>query len=232
VKIIYEFDGTHGMSPFAQISQGSDGDFYSTTYGGGTFGGGVVFKLTPHGAITVLHNFGDPNYPHDGQIPLAGAAQATDGNFYGVTTKGGTGRHGVIFQITPAGDYSILYHFDRTTGADPRCTPMQHTDGRIYGLTVYGGTRNKGVVYSLDFGLASFVKTLPTSGKVGKTVEILGGGLTGTSNVSFNGTPATFTEVSDTYLKTTVPSGATTGFVTVTTPGATLTSNQQFRVKP
>jgi hypothetical protein len=62
--------------------------------------------------------------------------------------------------------------------------------------------------------------------------RILGGGLTGTSNVSFNGTSATFTEVSDTYLKATVPSGATTGFVTVTTPSGRLTSNQQFRVKP
>jgi hypothetical protein len=69
-------------------------------------------------------------------------------------------------------------------------------------------------------------------GKVGKTVEVLGQGFTGTTAVAFNGTAATFTAKSDTYLTTTVPSGATTGFVTVTTPSGTLTSNKQFRVKP
>jgi hypothetical protein len=67
---------------------------------------------------------------------------------------------------------------------------------------------------------------------VGRTVKILGQGLTGTSAVSFNGISANFTVNSDTYLTTTVPSGAITGFVTVTTPSGTLTSNQQFRVKP
>jgi hypothetical protein len=41
-----------------------------------------------------------------------------------------------------------------------------------------------------------------------------------------------FVSLVSTYLKTTVPSGATTGFVTVTTPGGTLTSNKPFRVKP
>jgi len=102
----------------------------------------------------------------------------------------------------------------------------------IYGLAVAGGTYNKGVVYSFDMGLGPFVSLVSTSGKVGKTVEVLGQGFTGTTAVSFNGTPATFKVVSATFLKATVPSGATTGPVTVTTPGGTLTSNQPFRVKP
>jgi len=71
-----------------------------------------------------------------------------------------------------------------------------------------------------------------TSGRIGKTIEILGQGLTGSTGVSFNGTAANFQVVSDTYLTAVVPSGATTGFVTVTTPGGPLTSNKQFRVKP
>jgi hypothetical protein len=73
---------------------------------------------------------------------------------------------------------------------------------------------------------------VPTLRKVGKAVGILGGGLTGTSNVSFNGTSATFTVVSDTCPTATVPSGATTGVVSLTTPGGALTSNQNFRAKP
>jgi hypothetical protein len=57
-------------------------------------------------------------------------------------------------------------------------------------------------------------------------------GFTGTTNVSFNGASASFTVVSDTYLTATVPSGATTGFVNVTTPGGTLKSNRMFLVTP
>ncbi|HXM19949.1 MAG TPA: IPT/TIG domain-containing protein [Terriglobales bacterium] len=104
--------------------------------------------------------------------------------------------------------------------------------GKIYGMAGNGGTHKWGVVYSFDVGLGPFVSLVSTTGKVGITIEVLGQGFTGTTAVSFNGTAATFTVVSDTYLKTTVPSGATTGFVTVTTPGGTLTSNKEFRVKP
>jgi uncharacterized protein (TIGR03437 family) len=70
----------------------------------------------------------------------------------------------------------------------------------------------------------------PNVGEVGKAVGILGNNLTGTTGVSFNGSPATFAVVSPTYIKATVPSGATTGFVKVTTPKKTLKSNVVFRV--
>jgi hypothetical protein len=70
------------------------------------------------------------------------------------------------------------------------------------------------------------------SGKVGKTIEILGQGFTGTTRVSFNGAAATFKVVSDTYLTATVPAGATTGKVKVVTPNGTLFSNVPFRVLP
>jgi hypothetical protein len=67
---------------------------------------------------------------------------------------------------------------------------------------------------------------------VGKTIGIFGQGFTGTTGVSFNGTPANFRVAYDTYMTATVPSGATTGFVTVTTPSGKLTSNVLFRVIP
>jgi hypothetical protein len=76
------------------------------------------------------------------------------------------------------------------------------------------------------------VTFLPAARQVGHTVEILGQGFTGTSAVSFNGIPAAFTVYADTYLTATVPNGATRGFIKVTTPGGTLTSNKQFQVKP
>ena len=80
-------------------------------------------------------------------------------------------------------------------------------------------------------GLGPFVAFALPTGKVGKTAQILGQGLTGTSSVTFNGIPATsFTVVSDTYMTAVVPAGATTGPVVVTTPTGTLTSNKNFIV--
>lgn len=228
----YSFDGAHGSHPWGSLVQGADGNFYGTTYDGGSYDCGVVFRLTPQRAITVLHNFCDPNSHDDGSTPYAGLLQATDGNFYGVTVAGGHKSTGVIFQIASAGSYSILFNFDITHGAQPWSVPMQHTNGKIYGLANYGGTSGDGVVYDFDMGLGPFVTLVSTTGKVGKTIEVLGQGFTGTTAVSFNGAAATFTVVSDTYLTAAVPSGMTAGFVTVTTPSGTLKSNKQFRVKP
>jgi uncharacterized protein (TIGR03437 family) len=67
-------------------------------------------------------------------------------------------------------------------------------------------------------------------GKVGTRVTILGNNLTGSTNVTFNGTSAAFTVESDTYITATVPAGATTGTVSVVTPTGTLNSNPQFVV--
>jgi uncharacterized protein (TIGR03437 family) len=79
-------------------------------------------------------------------------------------------------------------------------------------------------------GLGPFVETLPNSGKLGAAVKILGTDLTGATSVTFNGTAAKFTVVSKSEIKTTVPTGATTGTVEVTIPKGTLKSNVVFRV--
>jgi hypothetical protein len=81
-------------------------------------------------------------------------------------------------------------------------------------------------------GLSPFAKLLFSFGKVGQPDGILGRGFKGTTGVFFNGTPASFTVVSDTIIRTTVPAGATTGFVTVESSGGTLKSNVPFRVIP
>ncbi len=74
------------------------------------------------------------------------------------------------------------------------------------------------------------METLPNSGKLGAAVKILGTDLTGATSVTFNGTAAKFTVVSKSEIKTTVPTGATTGTVEVTIPKGTLKSNVVFRV--
>jgi uncharacterized repeat protein (TIGR03803 family) len=234
--VLHNFDPySDGKDPVGPLVQGSDGNFYGTTVAGrdGQIRG-VVFKITPTGSLTVLHRL---NGTTDGDNPYSGLVQATDGNFYGTASAGGTFGSGTIFRLSPKRTFTVLHNFDNTTGAYPQITLMQHTNGLLYGETALGGTGTHcgsipcGVFYSLNVGLGPFVTLLPYSGKVGNTIEFLGQGLTGATAVSFNGTGAPFKVVSDTLLTATVPGGATTGFVTVTTPDGTFTSNKKFRVK-
>jgi uncharacterized repeat protein (TIGR03803 family) len=157
---------------------------------------------------------------------------ATDGNFYGTAGLGGSENDGTIYRFSPDGNFSVLYNFDGITGSQPYVTLRQHTNWILYGATYVGGPHDQGVFYRLDVGLGPFVRLVSTIGKVGTPITILGQGLTGITDVSFNGTPATFKVWAGTFLTATVPSGATTGFVTVTTPSGTLTSNIAFRVHP
>jgi len=232
-----------GSAPDAGLVLASDGNFYGTTNLGGSSGVGTVFRMTPAGQLTTLYTFvcqnGEGDCP-DGQAPN-GLIQASDGNMYGTTSLDGgpTGNAGgTIFQITTAGVLTTLYTFclnpntNCLDGLEPLGGLLQDTSGTLYGTTLQGGTTGlDGTVFSLADGLPAFVETLPTSGKVGAKVTILGTNLTGTTAVSFNGTPATFTAKSA-EITTTVPSGATTGTVTVTTPGGTLSTNAAFEVTP
>jgi len=95
-----------------------------------------------------------------------------------------------------------------------------------------GGASGDGTVFRLFVGLGRFVETLPTSGKVGAAVKILGTNLNGTTAVTFNGTVATFKVVSSSLISTTVPAGATTGALRVAIPSGTVSSKVPFRVTP
>ena len=80
-------------------------------------------------------------------------------------------------------------------------------------------------------GFNPLVQPNPTAGKAGQSIGILGNDLTGTTSVAFNGTAAAFTVVSSTFLRATVPTGAKSGPIQVTTSGGTLTSIVHFQVK-
>jgi len=233
--VLHSFNDTDGHNPMGAIIQATDGNFYGTTRSGGSSGQGVVYKMTPAGVLTDLHSFANDTH---GFAPFAGLAQATDGKLYGVTTTNPGASFGVLFQITTTGTYADLVLFTNTTGkypgADPQVSLFQHTGGTLYGDTAGGGSQAKGVLYSLNMGLGPFVSFVGPEffGKVGKTIEILGQGFTGTTKVLFHGVSATFTAVSDTYLTAVVPAEATTGLVTVKTSGGALTSNKIFRVTP
>ena len=229
-QVIYDFDYVNGCSPYAPLVQGTDGNFYGTTAYGGLAGEGVIYKLTAKGVITVLRHLSDTVAP----TPFAGLVSATDGNLYGATVGAGAG-YGVLFRITKVGVYTPLYIVPNDysgVGRFPYSTPIQHTNGKIYGLMYVGGSQDNGTLYSLDIGLAPFVRALSPSGTPGTTVEILGQAFTGTTTVKFGGAAASATIVSGTYLTAVVPANGVTGLITVTTPTGTLKSNTTFKVLP
>jgi uncharacterized repeat protein (TIGR03803 family) len=91
------FSCTDGANPQAGLMQGSDGNFYGTTVSGGNTGHqGTVFKITPGGTLTTLHD----GYGPTGYWPRVVLIQASDGNFYGSMASGGSHGAGVIFRLS------------------------------------------------------------------------------------------------------------------------------------
>jgi len=228
-------DCEEGSYPESALVQASDGNLYGTTNGGGTggdLGYGTVFKMTPGGALTTLHSFDIT----DGALPQAALIQATDDKLYGTTFGYEPTNYGTIFTITSSGSLTTLHTFCTEhpcqDGGNPIGGLLQGTNGNFYGTaTGYQGA-NYGTIFKLSVGLKPFVSFIRSSDKVGKNVEVLGQGFTGTTSVLFSGRSAQFVVKSDTFLAATVPAGAMTGFVSVATPGGTLKSNQRFRVTP
>jgi uncharacterized repeat protein (TIGR03803 family) len=215
----------------AGLIQAADGNVYGTASGGANNNAGTVFKITPSGTLTTLYSFCSQSLCTDGEYVQAGLVQATDGDFYGTTSGAGTPGNGTVFKITLSGTLTTLHSFDGADGSDPYAGLVQATDGNFYGTTSSGGVNGRGTVFSLSVGLGPFVETLPTAGRVGAKVILLGTTLTGASSVTFNGAAATFTVNSTgTAIATRVPAGATTGTVQVVTPGGMLSSNVPFLV--
>jgi uncharacterized repeat protein (TIGR03803 family) len=162
--LLHSFAGSpaDGADPYAGLVQGSDGSFYgTTTFGGsndpdacsfqGHTGCGIVFKITPDGTMTTLHNFCSQANCGDGANPYGVLVQGSDGNFYGTTNLGGVPNgggfgSGTVFKITPGGALTTLYSFcaqaNCTDGAYPYAGLVQATDGNFYGTSWAGGVGN------------------------------------------------------------------------------------------
>jgi uncharacterized repeat protein (TIGR03803 family) len=133
-----------GPSP---ILLGADGNFYGTALGG-EHNDGIIFKMTPAGVETVMHVFdsasGDGNEPS----PLS---LGSDGNYYGTTLGGGAHGDGIVFEMTPDGDETVLYSF--AGGGDAAYADsgvFRASDGFLYGASLFGGPDNKGTVFKVS----------------------------------------------------------------------------------
>jgi uncharacterized repeat protein (TIGR03803 family) len=159
--VLHVFSGQDGSQPYGTLLRDSNGNLYGTTYGGGDLtqcngsGCGVVFKLSPTGKEHVLYAFTDGT---DGGRPLAGLTRDKHGNLYGTSAVGGQSAYccGVVFEVSPKGQETVLHTFTGTDGASPMTSLIQDTSGKLYGST-YGGGKYQGTLFSItlpDFAVA------------------------------------------------------------------------------
>jgi uncharacterized repeat protein (TIGR03803 family) len=141
IQTLLHFSRNTGNNPVSGLVWGKDGNLYGTTrFGGkspdGNNGDGTIYKLTPGGQYSLLHVFSHP----DGRDPGPSLLLANDGNFYGVTTLGGT-----IYRINSNGNFKVLYQLSghkKLEGDHPSSSLIQAKDGFLYGTTDYGGKYN------------------------------------------------------------------------------------------
>jgi uncharacterized repeat protein (TIGR03803 family) len=176
-----------GSFPDGGVTLGSDGNFYGTTSEGGVNGNGTVFKITPDGKLlTTLHSFSASGT--DGGSPMYPVFQASNGDFYGATSAGGTSGVGTFFRITSSGSYKTLVSFDDALGGATPNPPVEGTDGNFYGTTRIFGPNSAccGTVYkSTPAGKVTVLYTFPSPGTpVGQLVQASDGNFWGVTGAS------------------------------------------------
>jgi uncharacterized repeat protein (TIGR03803 family) len=141
---------TDGSQPYAGLVQATDGNFYGTTTVANYGYPGTVFKLTPTGTLTTLHNF-CLQPCSDGTNPRTALVQASDGNFFGTTYNGGDCNDGVVFEITPAAVETPLYSFCSAEGSGASAL-FQGSGGEFFGTSQNYGLNNAGTAFKITSG--------------------------------------------------------------------------------
>jgi uncharacterized repeat protein (TIGR03803 family) len=228
--VLYRFAGDDGEAPRAgSLVPDSAGNLYDTTSTGGVSGEGTVFKLDTTGKETLLYSFGENG---SGWAPYGGLVRDAQGNLYGPTFGGGSGRAcghgcGTLYELDANGNETVLYNF--TGGADgayPGGGLVRDAQGNLYGTTrgvdwVQGGASGEGTVFMLR-RLPATTNTLTSS----RNPSVYGEEVTFTAEVtSSDGAPPDGETVSflngTTTLGAGTLSGGTASFATTALPSGT-----------
>ncbi len=260
LTILHDFSTTtdYAAYPETPVVQATDGNFYGIINGCAEFGcGGAqdLYKITPSGTLSIIEEFTVSN----GIGSFWPLTQDTNGTLYGVTQQGGTVNGGIFFSLNiGAAQYIQLESTSgrETTKVGilgqgfsassvvkfggVQATSIQRSGATFISATVPAGALTAAVTVTTGATTLTspqifkvtptFPSFSPTSGAVGIPVVLTGTGLTQTTKVTFAGTSAAFTVNSDTQVTATVPTGAVTGKIAVTTKGGTVASKTNFTV--
>src|SRR5258708_1147783 len=131
---VFSFHGNDGGYGTTALVQGRDGNLYGTTAILGTSDFGTIFKITPDGQHTLIHNFtgGEGYFP-------SGLVLGTNGRFYGTAGGGGSAHQGTIFTFGATGNVSDLPRFPGNEGTNPPGPFVLGTGAKFYGGAQLGG---------------------------------------------------------------------------------------------
>jgi uncharacterized repeat protein (TIGR03803 family) len=256
---IYYFDGgPDGCNPYAGVLSASDGFLYGANSGcGNGANDGSIYQITTTGSsFQTLYDFSGPDGSSPQNTPIqhtngciygTSAGYYSPGNVYSECSQNNIVRlvkiEGPIFVLPGVavqilGDnltetYSVAFAGETTSfraGSDTVLTaqvPQDAVDGYVTVTYVTGAQVQTVIPIHIMPMIASFS---PKSGAAGAQVQIDGGGFAGATQVTFGGVNATFRIVGPTQIVATVPPGASTGKIVVTTPNGTATSKTKFRI--
>ena len=183
-----------GEYPYVGLVQATNGDFYGTTPSGGANClypcGGTLFKITPGGTLTTLYSFCSQSGCTDGESPVAGLVQATDGDFYGTTAGGGAGH------CSEGSDPGCGTVFSLSVGLGPfvKTTPAFGKVGavvKILGTNLTGATSVSfnGTAAGFTVVSPSLIATTVPVGATNGTIQVTTPGGTLASNLAFRVLP-------------------------------------------
>ena len=145
--VVYSFDGgANGAYPNGGVARDAAGSFYGTTYQGGAYNYGTIFKIDTLGQFSVLYSF--PGGASGGN-PYASLNLDIQGNIYGTTYSGGSHNFGTIFKLDANGNETVVHNFgEEGYGIHPSGLLIDAT-GSLYGTTYQGGKYNYGSVFEV-----------------------------------------------------------------------------------
>lgn len=154
-----------GFNPYGELVVGADGALYGTTYSGGLYGKGTIFRVTLAGSFSTVHDFSGP----DGSGPPAGLVKGADNALYGVTNRGGLGAAGVVFRLStcvpPVATITAPGSVCASTPGNAASVP-DAGPGATYAWTIGNGTITAGA------GTRAITFTAGASGSVSLSVTV------------------------------------------------------------
>jgi uncharacterized repeat protein (TIGR03803 family) len=147
LTVLHRFTNKGAMYPEGALLQGSDGNFYGSTFNFAFNPSSSIFMMTPDGQVTILYEV--PGYSYVGG-PLI---QASDGNYYG--SFGSSTDNGFVFEMIPDHVITTIHTFQGNDGSGPEGL-VEGPNGNLYGTTAGGGTAGNGTVFEVSPDGSSF----------------------------------------------------------------------------